>query len=167
MTGVDDGPPTDEIPRVTSERHAPAEGTVPRRHRSGRRGEVRVAIAPAPAVGERDARLAMLAYLTVPFFGFLVPLTVCLMARRKSPWLHAHAAHALNVWLTSTLYVLSAVIMGAMLALDSVTVAVSVVLPAVVVLWLITLWFLVRAANHASQGEDYRFPRWLCTRKSR
>ncbi len=42
----------------------------------------------------------MLAYLTVPLFGFAVPLVVYLRARRGPGWTRAHAAQALNVWIT-------------------------------------------------------------------
>ena len=105
----------------------------------------------------------MLAYLTVPFFGILVPLAIYLMSLRRSRWLRGHAAQATNVWLTGVLYNLSALIIGALLLLDSPHVALAVVVPLVIVLWLTTLAFLVRAAAKASRGETYAFPRWLCT----
>jgi uncharacterized Tic20 family protein len=116
----------------------------------------------APATGPEGAQWAMLAYLTVPFFGFLVPLAIYLLPTRRSPWLRAHAAQAVNVWLTGILYDLSALIVGAALVLDSPRVALAVVVPLVVALWLTTLVFLVRAAARASRGETYTFPRWLC-----
>jgi len=117
----------------------------------------------APATSPDGARWAMLAYLTVPFFGFLVPLAIYLMSRPRSRWLRAHAAQAVNVWLTGILYGLSALIIGAVLTLDSPHVALAVVVPLVIALWLTTLAFLVRAAARASRGETYTFPRWLCT----
>ncbi len=115
-----------------------------------------------PATGSERTRWAMLGYLTVPFFGFLVPLVIYLTSLRGSPWVRAHAAQAINVWLTGILYDLSAAIIGAMLVLDSPRVALTVVLPLVAALWLTTLAFLVRAAAAASRGEAYAFPRWLC-----
>ena len=105
----------------------------------------------------------MLAYLTVPFFGFLAPLAIYLISLRRSRWLRAHAAQAINVWLTGILYDLSALIIGAVFMLDSPRVALAVVVPLVIALWLTTLAFLVRAAARASRGETYTFPRWLCT----
>ena len=69
----------------------------------------------ADAAGGR--RAAVLGYLTVPVF--LVPLVIYLTTLRGSGWARRHAAQAVNVWLTGLLYDLSAVIMGAMLALDS------------------------------------------------
>jgi uncharacterized Tic20 family protein len=105
----------------------------------------------------------MLGYLTVPFFGFLVPLAIYLASLRRSRWLRAHAAQAVNVWLTVILYELSAAIIGAMLVLDSPRVALTVVVPLVAALWLTTLAFLVRAAAAAYRGHAYTFPRWLCT----
>ena len=123
---------------------------------------------PGPATALRSAgsaaRMAMLAYLTVPLFGFVVPLVIYLRARRRSGWTRAHAAQALNVWITVALYSLSAAIMGTMLALDSPQIAMIVFGPLVVGLWLVTIVLLVRAATAASQGEEYTFPGWLCSR---
>jgi uncharacterized protein len=116
-----------------------------------------------PSARSDDTNWALIAYLTVPFFGFVVPLVVYLLARRRSPWLRRHAAQALNVWLTGVLYGLSALIVGAMLMLDSAQVAVAVVVPLIALLWLVTLAFLVRAAAAASRGGAYTLPRWLCT----
>lgn len=120
--------------------------------------------AQAPLSGGSTARTAMLAYLTVPLFGFVVPLVVYLRARHGSTWTRAHAAQALNVWITVILYDLSAAIMGTMLALDSPQLAMIVFGPLVVGLWLVALVLLVRAATAASQGQDYTFPGWLCSR---
>jgi hypothetical protein len=72
-----------------------------------------------------------------------------------------------NVWLTGFLYDLSAVIMGAMLALDSPPVALLVFAPLVAARWLVTLGYLARAARAASRGADYAFPAWLCMRIAR
>jgi hypothetical protein len=105
----------------------------------------------------------MLAYLTVPIFGFVVPLVVRLTAGRRSPWLRGHAVQALNVWLTVALYDVSAAIMGTMLALDSPLVAVVVMVPLLLVLWGFTVSRLLRAANAASLGGNYPIPRWLCS----
>ena len=117
----------------------------------------------APRTGGSAARWAMLGYLTVPLFGFVVPLLVYLRALHGSSWSRQHAAQALNVWITVVLYDLSAAIMGAMLALDSPQVALIVFGPLVVGLWLVMLGFLVRAATAASQGLAYTVPRWLCS----
>jgi uncharacterized Tic20 family protein len=114
--------------------------------------------------GGRDARLAMLAYLTVPMLGFGVPLFAYLRAGRKSRWLRAHASQALNVWLTGIVYDLSAAIMGTLLALDSPQVAVIVMVALLAGLWVVTLAVLIRAATRASQGGDYTVPHWLCSR---
>jgi len=122
------------------------------------------AVPPGPdrMAGPPDVGWAMLGYLSVPFFGFLLPLAVYLTSLRRARWLRVHAAQAINVWLTVILYELSAAIIGAMLVLDSRTVALAVVVPAVAALWLTTLVFLVRAATAARRGQTYTFPRWLC-----
>jgi len=120
-------------------------------------------VAVPGAAGPPDVGWAMLGYLTVPFFGFLLPLAVYLASLRRSRWLRVHAAQAVNIWLTVTLYELSAAIIGAMLVLDSPGVALTVVVPLVAALWLTALVFLVRAATAARRGQAYTFPRWLCT----
>jgi uncharacterized Tic20 family protein len=131
------------------------------RARRGRAGPATRVAVPA-AAGPPDVGLAMLGYLTVPFFGFLLPLAVYLASLRRSRWLRVHAAQAVSVWLTVTLYELSAAIIGAMLVLDSPRVALTVVVPLVAALWLTALAFLVRAATAARRGRAYTFPRWLC-----
>jgi uncharacterized Tic20 family protein len=132
------------------------------RARPGRTGPATPG-AVADAAGPPDVGWAMLGYLTVPFFGFLLPLAVYLTSLRRSRWLRVHAAQAVNVWLTVTLYELSAAIIGAVLVLDSPRVALTVVVPLVAALWLTALAFLVRAAAAARRGRAYTFPRWLCT----
>ena len=118
----------------------------------------------APLSDGAAARWAMLGYLTVPLFGFVVPLLVYLRNLHGASWSRAHAAQALNVWITAVLYSLSAVIMGTMLALDSPRIALIVFGSLVVALWLVMLTYLVRAATAASQGLRYTVPRWLCSR---
>jgi len=118
---------------------------------------------PADAAGGR--RAAVLGYLTVPVF--LVPVAIYLTTLRGSGWARRHAAQAVNVWFTGLLYDLSAVIMGAMLALDSPPVALMVVAPLVAARWLVTLAYLARAARAAGRGAEYAFPAWLCMRVAR
>jgi len=139
---------------------------------------------PAPAVGYRalprrlarpirrhaagaagGRRAAALGYLTVPVF--LVPVAIYLTTLRGSGWARRHAAQAVNVWFTGLLYDLSAVIMGAMLALDSPPVALMVVAPLAAARWLVTLAYLARAARAAGRGAEYAFPSWLCMRVAR
>ena len=118
---------------------------------------------PASRPDGAAARWAMLGYLTVPLFGFVVPLLVYLRALRGPSWSRAHAAQALNVWITAVLYGLSAVIMGTMLALDSPRIALIVFGSLVTALWLVMLTYLVRAATAASQCLPCTIPRWLCS----
>ena len=125
-------------------------GALPRRH-------------PADAAGGR--RAAVLGYLTVPVF--LVPVAIYLTTLRGSGWARRHAAQAVNVSFTGLLYDLSAVIMGAMLALDSPPVALMVVAPLVAARWLVTLAYLASAARAAGRGAEYAFPAWLCMRVAR
>lgn len=121
-------------------------------------------VPPAPPRTTRGSglRWAIAAYLTIPFFGFLVPLAVYLYARRQPRLVRAHAAQALNLALTAVMYDLSAAIMAGILALDSPRAALMVAGPLVVLLWALALRQLIRATNAAGRGEDYRIPAWLC-----
>jgi len=169
---VPDYPPTPDYPPGPGHQpadHPPASEADARRARpapaggpGARRARPDPAAGPDRMAGPPDVGWAMLGYLSVPFFGFLLPLAVYLTSLRRARWLRVHAAQAINVWLTVILYELSAAIIGAMLVLDSRAVALAVVVPAVAALWLTTLVFLVRAATAARRGQTYTFPRWLC-----
>jgi Domain of unknown function (DUF4870) len=119
---------------------------------------------PPYLCGRDRRRAAALGYLAVPVFG--VPLLIYLGLRRDR-WARGHAAQAVNVWFTGLLYDLSAVIMGAMLALGSPGAALTVFAPLVAARWLVTLAFLARAARAAARGGGYAFPGWLCMRAVR
>ena len=147
--GVVPEPAVDGLQQIREPRHAAPDDTGPD---------------PAQLSDGAAARWAMLGYLTVPLFGFVVPLLVYLRNLHGANWSRAHAAQALNVWITAVLYGLSAVIMGAMLALDSPRITLIVFGPLVAGLWLVMLTHLVRAATAASQGLPYTVPRWLCSR---
>ena len=147
--GVVPEPAVDGLQQIREPRHAAPDDTGPD---------------PAPLADGAAARWAMLGYLTVPLFGFVVPLLVYLRNLHGASWSRAHAAQALNVWITAVLYSLSAVIMGTMLALDSPRIALTVFGSLVIALWLVMLAYLVRAATAASQGLPYTVPRWLCSR---
>ena len=118
-----------------------------------------------PAGGRAGRRAALLGYLTVPVFG--APVVIYLATLRGPGWARRHTAQAVNVWFTGLLYDLSAVIMGAMLALDSPSVALTVFAPLVAARWLVTLAYLVRAARAAGRGGAYTFPAWLSVRLAR
>jgi len=107
-------------------------------------------------------RRAVLSYLGVPFLGFVPALAVYLITPRASELARRHAAQALNLSITVLLYNVSALILGGLLALDTVTVAVLITIPLLAVLWIVTLVYLVLAALAASRGDDYRIPGWLC-----
>jgi Domain of unknown function (DUF4870) len=125
-----------------------------------------------PPASRSEAHRAMLAYLGVPFTLFVAPLAVYLAslrgrasAGRPPPgarsFAQAHAAQALEVSLTTLLYTVCGVIVGGVLALDSVDVALIVGVPLVVALWVSVLVVLIRAAAAASRAEWYAVPRWL------
>jgi hypothetical protein len=106
--------------------------------------------------------LAALGYLGTVFFSFLPALIIYLVKRGTSPYLRHHAAQAVNLAVTVLLFDLCAFIIGAMLALDSLVVSLSVALPLATALWLASVGFGVRAALATSRGEPGDLPRWLC-----
>jgi uncharacterized Tic20 family protein len=132
-------------------------------------GEQARAAAPPPATAGQayfadpgDEHLATLSYLGVPFLGPLVPLAVYLLKRNASSYVRRHSAQALNLSITTLLYTICALILGAMLALDSIVVALIVVVPVAVALWLTTLAYVIVAGSRANRGEYFPIPSWLC-----
>jgi uncharacterized Tic20 family protein len=109
-----------------------------------------------------DERLATLSYLSVPFLGPLVPLLVYLIRKRSSAFVRRQSVQALNLSITTLIYTFCALILGTMLALDSITVALIIVVPLFVLLWLITLIYVIVAASRAGRGDYFRIPAWLC-----
>lgn len=118
---------------------------------------------PAPA-GRGEARNAMLAYLGVPFTLILLPLVIYLASLRGRPFARWHAGQALNAAVTAVLYAVCCLIIGAMLALDSLQVAAFITLPLLAVLWVGLLISMIRAAGASAQAQRYQLPRWLRVR---
>jgi uncharacterized protein len=120
---------------------------------------------PAAAPGAADPgdeRLATLSYLGVPFLGPLVPLVIYLLKGRSSAYARRHAAQALNLSITTLLFAVCVLILGVMLALDSIVVALIVAVPLAVALWLATLAYVIVAGSSANRGDYYPIPSWLC-----
>ena len=105
----------------------------------------------------------MLSYLGVPFLGPVIPLGIYLTKRRASAFVRYHSAQALNLSITALLYTICVLILGAMLALDSIDVALGVVVPLAVALWLATLSLRDPGRGPGRTGATtYRIPGWLC-----
>jgi uncharacterized Tic20 family protein len=127
---------------------------------------------PAQESGERaglpgperpgDEPLATLGYLGVPFLGPLVPLVIYLLRGRASGYVRSHCAQALNLSITTLLYTVCVLILGTMLALDSIVIALIVAVPLAVALWLTTLAYVIVAGSRANRGDYYLIPAWLC-----
>jgi uncharacterized membrane protein len=115
-----------------------------------------------PATGEpvreADVTSASYAYLGAILSGPVIPLVVYLVGRRRSPFLRAHTAMALNLSLTGILYGLCCLILCGLLLLDSVTVALGVAIPVAVVIWLCMLRYLIRGFAAANRGERPETP---------
>jgi uncharacterized protein len=118
--------------------------------------------AAPPAADLNDRRLAMLSYLGVPFLGPVIPLVIYLIKKRASAFVRYHSAQALNLSITALLYTICILILGTMLALDSVVFALIVGVTLAVALWLATLAYVILAGSRANRGSYYRIPGWLC-----
>jgi len=117
---------------------------------------------PAAPAEPGDGRLAALSYLGVPLLGPCLPLVIYLLRKRRSGNVRRHSAQALNLSITVLLYVVCALIAALMLALDSLGVALAIVVPLVAVLWLVSLGYVIVAAASANRGGFRRIPAWLC-----
>ena len=116
----------------------------------------------AEAARDADVTWATLGYLGAVFLGPLIPLAVWLARRNRSGFMRYHAAMALNLSLTAALYGLCSMILGGLLALDTVTVALVVGLGLLFALWLLMLKYLIRGVSAAHRNETFEIPSWLC-----
>ena len=109
-----------------------------------------------------DVTSATFGYLGAIVLGPVVPLVVYAVRSRRSPFMRYHAATALNLSLTAALYGVCCLILGGLLALDSITVALVVALPVGLVIWASMLRYLIRGAISANRGERCEMPDWIC-----
>jgi uncharacterized Tic20 family protein len=112
--------------------------------------------------GDSDMMPATFGYLGAIVLGPVIPLVVYAARSRRSPFMRYHAATAVNLSLTAALYGLCCLILGGLLALDSVTVALVVALPVGLVIWASMLRYLIRGATSANRGERCEMPDWIC-----
>jgi len=115
-----------------------------------------------PAAGRGSGGLLLaIGYLGVLCLGLLPPLAVFLVTRRD-PFLRQHAVQALNTALTWLIYLVCAVIAGGVLAMDSITVALTVMIPVIAAGWVVLAVLLAGAANVARRGGFRELPAWAC-----
>jgi uncharacterized Tic20 family protein len=112
--------------------------------------------------GESDIRPATFGYLGAIVLGPVIPLIVYAVGSRRSPFIRYHAATAVNLSLTATLYGLCCLILGGLLALDSTTVALVVAIPVGLVIWASMLRYLLQGVISANRGERREMPDWIC-----
>ena len=116
----------------------------------------------AAHVRDAEVTFAVFGYLGAIFLGPVIPLVIYAARSRGRPFLHYHAARALNLSVTGLLYGLCCLILGGLLLLDSLTVALIVAVPIALALWLIVLRYLIRGLGAANRGERYEVPGWIC-----
>jgi len=114
-------------------------------------------------VRDGEVTSATFGYLGAIVLGPVIPLIVYLARRHSSWFVRWHATQALNVALTCLLYAISAAIVGALLAVDSTTTALIVMIPIAAAGWLIMVVHLVRGAIIASRGDAFSMPAWICS----
>jgi uncharacterized Tic20 family protein len=115
-------------------------------------------------IRDGDMTSATFGYLGAIFLGPVIPLIVYALRARRSPFMRYHAATAVNLSLTGALYGLCCLILGGLLLLDSIAVALVVVLPIGFAIWVSMLWYLIRGVVAANRGERYEVPSWICAR---
>jgi uncharacterized Tic20 family protein len=115
-------------------------------------------------VRDGDMTSATFGYLGAIALGPVIPLVVYVLRSRRSPFMRYHAATAVNLSLTGTLYGVCCLILGGLLLLDSIAVALIVVIPVGFVIWVSMLRYLIRGAAAANRGERHQMPDWICAR---
>ena len=113
-------------------------------------------------VRDGDMTSATFGYLGAVFLGPVIPLAVYALRARRSPFMRYHAATAVNLSLTATLYAVCCLILAGLLLLDSVTAALVVALPVGFVIWVSMLRYLIRGVIAANHGERQKVPDWIC-----
>ncbi len=115
-------------------------------------------------VRDGDITSATFGYLGAIVLGPVIPLIVYALRARRSPFMRYHAATAVNLSLTGALYAVCCLILGGLLLLDSIAVALIVVIPVGFVIWVSMLRYLIRGVVAANRGESYQAPNWICAR---
>jgi uncharacterized Tic20 family protein len=115
-------------------------------------------------IRDGDMTSATFGYLGAIFLGPVIPLIVYALRARRSPFMRYHAATAVNLSLTGALYGLCCLILGGLLLLDSIAVALVVMLPIGFAIWVSMLRYLIRGVVAANRGERYEVPSWICAR---
>jgi uncharacterized Tic20 family protein len=113
-------------------------------------------------VRDGDVAAATFGYLGAIVLGPVIPLVVYAARSRRSPFMRYHAATAVNLSLTAALYGLCCLILGGLLALDSITAALIAAIPVCLVIWASMLRYLIRGVISANRGEQCEMPDWIC-----
>ena len=112
--------------------------------------------------GDSDTTSATFGYLGAIILGPVIPLILYAARSRRSQFMRYHAATAVNLSVTAALYGLCCLILGGLLALDSITAALIVAVPVGLVIWASMLRYLIRGVISANRGEQCEMPDWIC-----
>jgi len=116
----------------------------------------------AQRVRDADVTSATFGYLGAIFLGPIIPLVIYLLRARNSAFMRFHAATAVNLSVTATLYGICCLILGGLLLLDNTTVALAIGLTLGFALWLTMLRYLIRGVIAANHGAEFDVPSWIC-----
>lgn len=108
-----------------------------------------------------DHMWALFAYLSPIVLSFLGPLIIYLVKMNESRYVRYHAAQALNLIITSTIYWIGVFVLSILLAVVTHGLGL-LLLPLYFIFGAVTLVYLILAAIAANRGELYEIPHWLC-----
>jgi uncharacterized protein len=120
---------------------------------------------PAAYYGQQsqsdDRTWAMLGYLLTFVGGFIAPLIVYLVKKDQSPFVRHHAAQALNLAITSTIYSIGLFVLAIIAGAISHGLGFLLVL-LYFPLGIAFIVYLIMAAVAANRFEMYQVPNWAC-----
>ena len=102
----------------------------------------------APVSPSDEKLWAVLAHLSIPFFGFVAPLVIYLAFKDRSAWLRDSALEALNFSIVYTIAITASAFLAVLLIG-------LVLLPLV---WVVAVVLCLRAAVASNRHERYRYP---------
>lgn len=117
---------------------------------------------PGDGPSSDDRNLAMLVHvgtLISLFIGgwgvnIIVPLIGYLWKRESSPFVAEHSREELNFQISLTIYTIVAIV----LAVLTLGIGLLVIIPLGLVVGIVVIYVMIRAALAASRGEQYRYP---------
>ncbi len=113
--------------------------------------------------GQSDDQMrALLAYILSLVAAIIAPLVIYLVKKNESGYVRYHAAQALNLGITGTIYAIALIIIAIPFGLLTHGFGFILIFLAFAALSIAHLVFLILGAVRSNQGELYRIPAFLC-----